>query len=67
MACCSPRELAQFWAPFNANANVFRIKSGPNGYSTAAYNNVTGVGVQDEMMRGKLSENQLFISLRKDF
>ncbi|MEO5659199.1 MAG: outer membrane beta-barrel protein [Polaromonas sp.] len=46
---------------------IGNIESGPNSYSTAAFNNVTGVGVQDEKMRGKLSENQLFVSLRKDF
>jgi outer membrane immunogenic protein len=44
-----------------------RIESGVNNYSTAAFNNVTGVGVQDEMMRGKLSEHNLFVSLRKEF
>ena len=43
------------------------IESGVNSYSTAAYNNVTRVGVQDEMMRGKLREHNLFVSLRKDF
>lgn len=43
------------------------IESGVNSYTTAAYNSSTGVGVQDEMMRGTLSENNLFLSLRKDF
>lgn len=41
------------------------VESGVNSY-TAAYNSSTGVGVQDEMMRGTLSENNLFLSLRKD-
>lgn len=43
------------------------VESGVNSYTTAAFNSSTGVGVQDEMMRGKLSENSLFLSLRKDF
>lgn len=43
------------------------IKSGVNDYSTLAYNKGTGVGVQDETMRGKLREHNLFVSLRKDF
>jgi outer membrane immunogenic protein len=43
------------------------VESGVNSYSTAAYNSSTGVGVQDEMMRGTLSERNLFLSLRKDF
>lgn len=43
------------------------IKSGVNNYSTRAYDNVTGIGVQDEKMRGKLREHNLFASLRKEF
>lgn len=44
-----------------------RVESGVNNYSTAAFNNVTGAGVQDEKMRGKLREHSLFVSVRKDF
>ena len=44
-----------------------RVESGVNNYSTATFNNVTRIGVQDEMMRGKLGEHNLFVSLRKNF
>jgi opacity protein-like surface antigen len=44
-----------------------KVESGVNNYSTTAFNNVTGVGVQDERMRGKLREHNLFVSLRKEF
>jgi outer membrane immunogenic protein len=46
---------------------IGRIESGVNNYSTAAYNNVTRVGVQDETMRGKLREHNGFVALRKEF
>lgn len=46
---------------------IGRIESGVNDYSTLAFNRDTGVGVQDERMRGELSEHAVFISLRKQF
>lgn len=44
-----------------------RAESGVNDYSTLAFDRTTGIGVQDERMRGRLREHAVFASVRKSF